>query len=56
VREWAELLLKDGHRHGRIDGIDFWEEMKSSLQMIESVIRNKASMAIRMLQPNGISL
>ena len=45
VREWTELLLKDGHRHGRIDGMSFWEEMKSSPQMIESIVRHQASIA-----------
>jgi hypothetical protein len=45
VREWTELLLKDAHRHGPNDWTNFWEEMKSSPQMIESVIRDQVSIA-----------
>ena len=45
VREWTELLLKEGHRHGPIDGKTFYEEMMSSPQMIENVIRHQVSIA-----------
>jgi hypothetical protein len=45
VREWTELLLKDYRRHGPIDGNNFWDEIQSSPQIIESVIRHQASIA-----------
>jgi hypothetical protein len=45
VREWTELLLKDVYRHGPIDWKEFCDEMKSSPQMIEGMIRDQVSMA-----------
>ena len=47
VREWTELLLKDVRGHGSVHWNTFSVEMKASLQVIESVIRDQVSIAKR---------